>query len=139
MILLVEDNDNDMALMLRILQQQVPADCIQTVRDGEAALQLLERQEGEPPSLVLLDLQLPKVSGLEVLQRLRSSSWSRHTPVVVVTGSEATEDIASSYDFGANSFLRKSSGVEKFEETVRQIVPYWLRLNLPLVNRGAPC
>jgi len=136
MILLVEDDNNDAALILRILKQQVPAGSIRHVSDGDAAIELIQHWDGEPLQLILLDLHLPTLSGLEVLKQLRSARQTRHVPVVVMSGSSDADDVARSYDLGANSFLSKTDRAEEFEDTVRQIAPYWLKLNHPYVLPG---
>jgi CheY-like chemotaxis protein len=137
MILLVEDDNNDTALILRVLKQQVPADSIRHVSDGDAALELLKNWDGEPLQLILLDLNLPTRSGLDVLKQLRDTRETSHVPVVVMSGSSDANDVTRSYDLGANSFLSKTDRAEQFEDTVRQIAPYWLKLNHPYILPGA--
>jgi two-component system response regulator len=136
MVLLVEDDSNDAELILRILRQQVPAGSIRHVSDGDAAIELLRHWDGEPLQLILLDLHLPTVSGLDVLKQLRSANETRHVPVVVMSGSSDADDVARSYDLGANSFLSKTDRAAQFEETIRQIAPYWLELNHPYIPQG---
>jgi two-component system response regulator len=136
MILLVEDNDNDASLMLRVLNKQSPSTTIRVARDGAEALDMLESQDTEPPQLILLDLHLPGISGLQVLQKLRENELTRHVPVVMISGSHSDADVGRSYDLGANSFLSKTGKPEQFEETVRQVIPYWLHLNHPYVQHG---
>lgn len=131
MILLVEDDSNDAARILRILEQQVPADSICHVSDGGAAVELLQHWEGEPLQLVLLDLHLPTRSGLDVLKQVRDAGDTHHVPIVVISDSTNADEVARCYDLGANSFLSKTDRAVQFEDTVRQIVPYWLKLNHP--------
>lgn len=137
MILLVEDDDNDAELILRTLNRQVAADSIRHVRDGAEAVELLDQWQEEPLQLILLDLNLPGLSGLDVLQHVRATKLTSHVPVVILTGSERSSDIARSYDLGANSLLSKSDRGTRFAETVSQIVPYWLELNHPYIPPGS--
>lgn len=136
MILLVEDDGNDAALILRILKQQIPAASIRHVADGDAAIKLLHHWDSGPLQLILLDLHLPTLPGFDVLKQLRSARETRHVPVVVMSGSSDVHDVARSYDLGANSFLSKTDRAAQFEDTVRQIVPYWLKLNHPYIFQG---
>jgi two-component system response regulator len=137
MLLVIEDNDDDAALIQRTLGQQTPPENIRRVSDGKAALELLESWQGAPPQLVLLDLDLPTLSGLEVLKQLRKMPQTRHVPVVVMGDSADRNDVARSYDLGANSFLSKADRAEQFERTISHLVPYWLELNQPYVLPGA--
>lgn len=136
MILLVEDDSNDAALILRTLEQQVPAGSIHHVSDGDAAIELLQNRDGEPLRLILLDLHLPTLSGLDVLKQLRSAPLTRHVPVVILSDSSDAEDVGRSYDLGANSFLNKTDRATQFEDTLSQIAPYWLQLNHPYIVPG---
>ena len=137
MILLVEDDDNDAALILGTLQQQVPADSVRHARSGTEAIELLEQWHGEPIQLILLDVHLPGLSGLDVLQHVRATRQTSHVPVVMLSDSEDSSDIARSYELGANSLLSKSDHGTNFAETVSQIVPYWLKLNHPYIQPGS--
>ena len=137
MILLVEDDDNDAELILRTLNLQVAADSIRHVRDGIEAVELLDQWQEEPLQLILLDLNLPGLSGLDVLQHVRATQLTSHVPVVILTGSERSSDIARSYDLGANSLLSKADRGTRFAETVSQIVPYWLELNHSYIPPGS--
>jgi CheY-like chemotaxis protein len=136
MILLVEDNEDDAALVLNTLRQQVAEDRIRHAHDGTEAVQLLDEWQGEPIQLILLDLDLQGLSGFEVLQHVRATLRTSHVPVVILTDSDLDSDIARSYDLGANSLLSKSDHGADFAETVSQIVPYWLELNHPYIQPG---
>ncbi len=131
-ILLVEDNPDDELLTLRALKG-LPKPCSVTcARDGEEAIRRLE--SGYRPSLVLLDLKLPKLNGLEVLERLRASPELRHVPVVVLTSSREWIDVREAYRLGANSFVQKPVEFEDFIETVRLLGRYWLAKNIGPVS-----
>ena len=138
LILLVEDDADDEELTLRALREAGVAHEVVVVHDGAEALEVLGAT-GEPaarvPQLVLLDLKLPKLGGLEVLQRLRSDPRAAPVPVVVLTSSSEEDDIVASYRLGANSFVRKPVEFPRFAEAVRQIGAYWLLLNEPLPAR----
>jgi CheY-like chemotaxis protein len=141
-ILLVEDNPDDELLTLRALRANHLGNHVEVARDGVDALDYLfrrgkhaERAEGAVPQLILLDLKLPKMDGLEVLQRLRANARTRRLPVVVLTSSREEQDIISSYELGANSYVRKPVDFEQFLEAVRQLGLYWLVLS-ELPNRG---
>lgn len=136
MILLVEDDDNDVSLILRVLKQQSPSTTIRVARNGEEALAVLESRDAEPPQLILLDLHLPTISGLQVLQELRENAFTCHTPVVMLSSSQDANDVARSYDLGANSFLDKTDKPDQFEDTVKLVIAYWLQLNHPYVHPG---
>jgi CheY-like chemotaxis protein len=136
LILLVEDNDDDVELTLRALRRNRVANRVDVVRDGAEALEYLfatggyaSRDARDTPNLVLLDLKLPKVGGLEVLERLRSDPRTRRLPVVILTSSNVESDLARSYDLGANSYIRKPVDFTQFMETVNQLGLYWLVLN----------
>jgi two-component system response regulator len=127
-ILLVEDNPDDELLTLRALRAVAKACPVVTARDGEEAVERL--QSGPPPALVLLDLKLPKLNGLEVLERLRKMPDLEHVPVVVLTSSREQVDVKESYRLGANSFVQKPVEFEEFIETVRLLGNYWLSKNV---------
>lgn len=132
-ILLVEDNPDDVDLTLRALKQSKIINEVVVARDGAEALEFLMAPGGGPtgpPALVLLDLKLPKVDGLEVLRRLRANPVTRLLPVVVLTSSSEEADLVASYTQGANSYVRKPVGFEQFQEAVRQLGLYWLVLNI---------
>lgn len=135
-ILLVEDNPNDEELTLYALKKVNITNYIQVVRDGTEALEYLfctgsyaNRQVNDPPKLVLLDLKLPKVDGLEVLKRIKSDERTRTIPVVVLTSSQEESDIVESYQLGVNSYIVKPVDFEQFVEAVRQLGLYWALLN----------
>ena len=137
-ILLVEDNSDDEVLIVRALQKQPIANKIIAVRDGAEALEYLlstgqyaGRDASDCPTVVLLDLKLPKVDGLEVLRRLRANDHTKHIPVVVLTSSDDQRDINGSYRLGANSYVRKPVNFDQFQEAVRHVQCYWLRFNEP--------
>jgi two-component system response regulator len=132
-ILVVEDNDDDLALALRALHEQDPRREIALARDGVEATRYLFGTEQEPaqrlPAVVFLDLKLPRLDGFEVLRRIRSDVRTRLLPVVVLTSSREEEDIVSSYDLGANSYVRKPVDYAAFRTAVRALRDYWLALN----------
>ena len=129
-ILLVEDNPDDEALTLRALKKNNIANQVVVTRDGVQALEYLFTTP-ELPELVLLDLKLPRLDGLEVLKRLRAHPVTRRLPVVVLTSSKQDRDLLESYDSGANSFVQKPVDFADFSEAVRQLGVYWLVLNEP--------
>lgn len=135
-ILLVEDNPDDEALTLRALRKNHIANAIDVVRDGAEALDYLfatgayaARDAAVQPQVVLLDLNLPRVGGLEVLRRIRSSPATATIPVVVLTSSMEESDLVDSYRLGANSYVRKPVDFVQFVEAARQLGLYWLVLN----------
>lgn len=137
-ILLIEDNPDDEALTLRALQKNNILNKVVVVRDGAEALDYLfcrgtyaQRDPLDLPELVLLDLKLPKVDGLEVLKQLRAAQETRRLPVVILTSSNEQRDIVAGYDLGANSYIRKPVDFTQFTEAVRQLGVYWLVLNVP--------
>lgn len=137
-VLLVEDNPDDEELTLRVMRQHQVADEVLVAHDGVEALEVLFGTESRPglvarelPRVVLLDLKLPGLSGLEVLSRIRSDPRTRYLPVVVLTSSSEESDILSSYRLGANSFVQKPVEFQRFAEAVRQLGLYWLKINRP--------
>ncbi len=135
-ILLVEDNPDDRILTVRALKQHNIANVIDEVRDGQEALDYLfgegqyaGRDVAVQPQFVLLDLKLPRVDGLEVLQRMRADPRTRRIPVVVLTSSSEQQDIVSSYDLGANSYVRKPVDFNEFLDAAKQLGLFWLVLN----------
>ena len=137
-ILLVEDNPDDVELTLRALKQYHVKNQINVVRDGAEALDYLfatgayaDRDASAMPAVVILDLKLPKVDGLEVLQRMRGDKRTKLVPVVVLTSSKEEQDMVNSYEFGANSYVRKPVDFTRFVEAARQLGLYWLVINEP--------
>jgi two-component system response regulator len=137
-ILLVEDNPSDVGLTQRALTRSHIANELVVAEDGQEALDYLfgsgkytGRDVSEIPALVLLDLKLPRVDGLEVLRRIRSDERSRRLPVVIMTTSKEEQDVAQSYDLGANSYIRKPVDFKQFIESVEHLGLYWLVLNEP--------
>lgn len=130
-ILLVEDNPMDLDLALRAFARKRLSNPIQVARDGEEALAWLPRWEaGEPlPALILLDLKLPRVDGLDVLRRLKQHECFRHIPVVVLTSSAEDRDISTAYALGVNSYIVKPVSFERFMQVVEHIELYWCVLN----------
>jgi len=135
-ILLVEDNPADELLTVRVLERGRIANRINVARDGQEALDFLrcegahaDRDPCDLPTVVLLDLKLPKLDGHEVLQAIRADERLRTLPVVIMTSSSEESDIKRSYGLGANSYVRKPVDFEQFSEAVRQLGLYWLVLN----------
>lgn len=135
-ILVIEDNPRDEALTLRALKKSNILNEVVVARDGVEAIDYLFGMEALPesirrplPQLVLLDLKLPRMDGLEVLQRLRADERTRRLPVVVFTSSSEDEDMIKSYDLGANSYVRKPVDFEQFVDATKQLGLYWLVLN----------
>jgi len=131
LIVLVEDNPDDELLTLRALKKLHIANDIIVLRDGVEALEFLMAPDKPLPHLVLLDLKLPKVDGLRVLQRLRSEPRTQLLPIVVLTSSDEDRDVIEGYRLGANSYIRKPVDFDQFSEAVRQLGLYWLVLNQP--------
>jgi len=136
-ILLVEDNPDDEALTLRALKKNNIANDVTVTRDGQEALEYLfaegqyaDRDAANLPVVVLLDLKLPRLDGHEVLKRLRADTRTKHLPVVMLTTSSEEQDIFDSYEFGANSYIRKPVDFEQFMESIRQLGMYWLVMNI---------
>jgi two-component system, response regulator len=141
-ILLVEDNPDDVELTLHALRKEKLANHIHVARDGEEALEFLfchgnhaGRSFEHPPKLILLDLKLPKVDGMEVLKRLKADARTKAIPVVILTSSKEERDLVSGYNLGANSYIQKPVDFDQFRETVKSVGLYWLVINqLPVVN-----
>jgi two-component system response regulator len=135
-ILLVEDNPNDVRLTLHALRNYNLTNNIHVIRDGAEALDFIfctgeyaQRTMAQPPKVILLDLKLPLVSGLEVLQRIKADARTRLIPVVVLTSSREERDIVDSYRLGVNSYITKPVDFEQFAEAVRALGMYWVLLN----------
>ena len=143
MILLVEDNPDDEALTIRALKKNNIGNDLAVVRDGAEALEFLfctgayaDRDPNDRPQVILLDINLPKVDGLEVLRRIRADESTRLLPVVILTSSKEEQDMIRSYSLGANSYVRKPVDFDQFVEAVRQLGLYWLILNEAPPTRG---
>lgn len=137
-VLLVEDNDDDVQLTLRAFRKHKLANEIHVATDGQEALDFLfcagsysGRDPTDLPQVVLLDLKLPKVDGLEVLKRIREHPRTRSLPVVVLTSSNEERDLVESYRLGANSYVRKPVDFREFTDAAQQLGLYWMVLNLP--------
>lgn len=132
-ILLVDDNESDVELTRRALKKsQIDIDVV-VAEDGQEALDYLLGKEGvgpHQPDLVLLDINLPKVNGLEVLRRIRMERSTRRLPVVILTSSIIAADVAASYDLGANGYLRKPINFTEFVAQIQQAVKFWLEINV---------
>ncbi len=139
-ILLVEDNPRDAELALRALRKRNLANNVVHVEDGQAALEFLsgtgaysDRDPSYHPKLVLLDLKLPKIDGIEVLRQIRATEATRFIPVVVMTSSREDRDVVEAYNLGVNSYIVKPVEFENFSEAVANVGFYWLLLNQPPV------
>jgi CheY-like chemotaxis protein len=135
-ILLVEDNPNDLELAVEALNSHRLVNRIQIVRDGAEALDFIfcngphaNRRIEDAPKVVLLDLKLPKVTGLEVLKKLKADPRTRRIPVVVLTSSREERDLAASYELGANSYIVKPVDFQQFSDAMRTLGLYWILLN----------
>jgi CheY-like chemotaxis protein len=135
-ILLIEDNPDDQLLTIRAFRKNNIGNEIVVARDGVEAIDYLfareayaERNVNELPALILLDLKLPKMNGLEVLKQIRAEQLTKYVPVVVLTSSSEEQDIIESYDLGANSFVQKPVDFNEFMEATRQLGLYWLVIN----------
>lgn len=141
-ILLVEDSDDDVALTQRAFRKAAIHNPLHVVTDGEQALDYLfargahaDRANEDPPCLVLLDLQLPRLNGLEVLRAIRADPATALLPVVILTSSSEEQDLVEGYRLGANSYIRKPVDLEQFQEAVAQLGLYWLVVNEPPPSR----
>ncbi len=138
-ILFVEDNQDDTDLALHTLRREKLANNIFVVRDGEEALDFLfcrgafANRTMDPPKMVLLDLKLPKVNGMEVLKLVKSDPRTKTIPIVIMTSSKEERDLVASYNLGANSYIQKPVDFDKFRETVKSVGLYWLIINQPPV------
>jgi two-component system, response regulator len=136
-ILLVEDNPDDVELALHALRRENLSNQIHVVRDGEEALDFVfcrnannQRRFEDPPKVVLLDLKLPKVDGLEVLRAMKGDPRTKSIPVVVLTSSKEEKDLIESYQLGANSYIQKPVDIDQFRDTIKQLGLYWMVVNV---------
>jgi len=143
-ILLVDDSPEDVDLALHALRRENLANHIQVVRDGEEALdymfcrgQFASRNPDHQPRLVLLDLKLPKVDGIEVLRQIKCNPHTKIVPVVILTSSKEERDLVNSYDLGANSYIQKPVDFDQFRDTVKQMGLYWMITNQSPLANGA--
>lgn len=141
-ILLVEDNPDDAELTRIALTDTHVMNRLIIVRDGQEALDWLfctgthaDREPCYVPTVVLLDLKLPKVNGLEVLQRMRNDPHTKHVPVVLLTSSKEEKDVLRGYNLGANSYIQKPVDYAQFQEAIRQVGIYWIMLNEPVPHQ----
>lgn len=135
-IVIVEDNPNDAELMVHSLKKNHLANKLIVLEDGEQALdyifcrgQYAKRDSDELPKVIFLDLKLPKVNGLEVLEQVKSNDKTKKIPIVIVTSSKEDPDIDAAYNLGANSYVVKLVGFDQFKETINQLGLYWLVIN----------
>ncbi len=142
-ILLVEDNPDDVALTLRAFRKNQVANRVIVAKDGVEALDYLfqtglwkDQGPQDCPSVVLLDLKLPRIDGLEVLRRMRANERTRLIPVVILTSSVEEQDVIRGYDLGANSYIRKPVDFSQFLEAIRELGLYWLVMNEPPLIAG---
>ena len=142
-ILIVEDTSEDLDLTLRALRKAKITNHIQVARDGEEALEFIfckgpfaERKIENGPKVILLDLKLPKIDGLEVLQRIKGDPRTKSIPVVVITSSREQNDVVESYNLGVNSYIVKPVNFEQFSEAVQKLGMYWLLINHPPSPEG---
>jgi two-component system response regulator len=136
-ILLVEDNADDAELAMRAFERTSVKNAIVLARDGAEALDYLfatgryAESPAEPPDVVLLDLKLPRIDGIEVLRRVREDQRTRRLPIVVMTSSREAADVSRCYELGANSYVRKPVDFSEFVQAIHQVGAYWLQLNQP--------
>jgi len=135
-VLLIEDNPDDVELTLRAFRKNNIANDIIVIEDGEKAINYLFRKEeyadrdpGELPSIILLDIKLPKIDGIEILRRIKADGKLKLIPVIILTSSHEEQDLVNSYSFGANSYIRKPVDFTEFMNVTQQLGVYWLMLN----------
>ncbi|MBC8063651.1 MAG: response regulator [Chlorobia bacterium] len=134
-ILLVEDNADDEQLTLRAMRHSEVPNIIRVARDGAEALDFLYGPNAKLPDLILMDLKLPKVGGLEVLQKIRQEPSTMNLPIVILTSSDEERDILQSYSLGANSYIRKPVDFDEFIDAIKQLGLYWLTMNQSFKQR----
>jgi two-component system response regulator len=135
-ILLVEDNNEDLELTMHVLKTEKLANQIHVARDGEEALEYLLGSgalQGTRPKLVLLDLKLPKVDGMQVLKEIKADPRTKNIPVVILTSSKEERDLVNGYQLGANSYIQKPVDFAQFRQTIKSAGLYWLLINQPPV------
>jgi CheY-like chemotaxis protein len=144
-ILLVDDSQDDVDLTLHALRAENLANHVFVARDGEEALEFLfctglhaERSIDHPPKLVLLDLKMPKVDGMQVLQQIKGDARTRTIPVVLMTSSREERDMINGYDLGVNSYIQKPVDFDEFRKMVKSLGLYWLVINRPPLANGRP-
>jgi two-component system, response regulator len=140
-ILLIDDDPADVELALHALRESRLANHVQVLRDGEEALDYLfpaGKALCQVPKLILLDLKLPKIDGIEVLRRIKSDPATKSIPVVILTSSKAERDMVRGYDLGVNSYIQKPVDFDQFREIVKQVGLYWLVINQPVPVRAEP-
>lgn len=137
-ILLIEDNQDDIDLTLRAFTKHKLANEVKVIKDGAEAVEFIfctgkysDRDVAEVPAFILLDLNLPKVNGLEILKKIRENTKTKCIPVIILTSSKYDQDVINSYELGVNSYIRKPVDFNKFIEAIDQIEAYWLILNEP--------
>ncbi|GIJ46959.1 response regulator [Virgisporangium aliadipatigenens] len=128
-VLIVEDNPDDLELALHALRKSDFANAVEVARDGAEALDLLLKTGAELPKVILLDVKLPLVDGIEVLRELKKDARTRRVPVVMMTSSAEDRDLAAAYELGANSYIVKPVDIDQFYRAVQQVGKYWLMLN----------
>lgn len=140
-ILLVEDNDDDIELTKLAFEQNKFANKIKVIKDGEEALNFLLQKENDElkqlgrPVFILLDINLPKVNGMDILTHLKKNPYVKHIPVIMLTTSKEDEDIVRSYELGANSYVRKPVDYREFVDVINNLGIYWLAINqIPTIN-----
>lgn len=139
-IFLIEDNEQDEILTIKALQKNNILNEIKIARDGEEAINILFNEkfanfEHELPQLILLDLKLPKINGLEVLKKIKSNTRTKLIPIVILTTSTEDSDLLNGYEFGANSYVRKPVNYHEFTDAVKSLGTYWLNLNERPLNK----
>lgn len=128
-VLIVEDNPDDLELALHALRKSDFASGVEVARDGAEALDMLLKGDSELPKVILLDVKLPLVDGIEVLRELKKDARTRRVPVVMMTSSAEDRDLAAAYELGANSYIVKPVDIDQFYRAVQQVGKYWLMLN----------